>query len=46
MKKQMKKLEKALHKNKEDLQYLLYAGIPSAILYWVLTRIFQLGEIL
>jgi hypothetical protein len=45
MKKQIKQLKKVLHKNKEDLQYLLFAGIPTAIFYWVLTLFVQLGEV-
>jgi hypothetical protein len=38
MKKLIKKLKKILHENKEDLQYLLFAGVPTGILLIVLSR--------
>jgi hypothetical protein len=38
-------LRRYLQENKDDLQYLLFAGIPFGVLYAFLSRLFSSGEI-
>jgi len=45
MKKRIKRLKKILQKNKEDLQYLLFAGLPTGIILILLSHYFTLGEV-
>lgn len=45
MKKKAKRLKKILQKNKEDLQYLLYVGLPTGILLILLSHYFTFGEV-
>jgi hypothetical protein len=38
-------LKKFLHENKEDLQYLLYAGLPAGILSALLSCFFNFSKV-
>jgi hypothetical protein len=44
MKKLIKRLREILQKNKEDLQYLLYVGVPTGIIWMILSRFISFGE--
>lgn len=44
MKKLILKLKKALTQNREDLQYLLWVGVPSGILMVILSFVITFKE--
>jgi len=44
LKKQVRKNEKVLLKNKEDLKYLIFAGIPAGIIMILLSKCGWLGR--
>jgi hypothetical protein len=45
MKKLLKRLKEILHENKEDIQYLLFAGAPMGIVLMVLSCFMSFGEL-
>ena len=45
MKKLVKRLKEILHENKEDLEYLLFAGGPMGIILIVLSHFISFVEI-
>lgn len=38
------KLKKVLNENKEDLQYLLFVGMPTFIILFLISLFFEVGE--
>jgi hypothetical protein len=45
LKKQIKQLKEILQQFKEDFEYLLFAGVPTAVGYWILNNFIRFGEV-